>query len=234
MPKTDAEIERTREIEEEHEYRRAVVSDALPSIEGAFAVHTSKLIRDYVRSVLSPPLLKRMYDTAMGVEKFDTPTAMGNVVRVEASPVVQMATARALVQIGVPAQLGLTDGDGNVLPGVIALGPLEMDAARRESHGERYVPAEDHARLMAQHTAHDPHAPERNAQPASLRPMAERIAAGEFEVTEVDEGVGVTITESNDKAPPPLVEVMTPEKKVLANRHAKKLKLPLPYPEVSQ
>jgi hypothetical protein len=64
--------------------------------------------------------------------------------------------------------------------------------------------------------------------------MAERIAAGEFEVTEVDEGVGVTITESNDKAPPPLVEVMTPEKKVLANRHAKKLKLPLPYPEVSQ
>jgi hypothetical protein len=145
--KTDAEIERTREIEEEHEYRRAVVSDALPSIEGAFAVHTSKLIRDYVRSVLSPPLLKRMYDTAMGVEKFDTPTAMGNVVRVEASPGVQMATARALVQIGVPAQLGLTDGDGNVLPGVIALGPLEMDAARRESHGERYVPAEDHARL---------------------------------------------------------------------------------------
>lgn len=227
---------RAQEIDEEREYSRDVRGvDTLPKLDGAFATHTAKLIRDYVRSVLAPPLLARMYETAMGIQTFDTPTAAGNVVQVEASPGVQMATARALIAFGVPTQLGLTDGDGNILPGVIALGPLDMDAARQESHGERYVPAEDHARLMASHTAHDPHAPERAVMPATPRPMSERIAAGEFTVTEVDEGVGVLVAESKDiPPPPPIVETMTRERMVLANRRAKRQKLPLPYPEVSK
>lgn len=258
MP-TQEDIERViAETVAQQEARREKAADPLdtatelPSITANFVAHPAKLVREYVRSVLAPNLLLRMYKTAMGTQKFDTPTAIGRVVQVEAPPAVQMATARALVQIGIPMQLGVTDDDGRTLPGVIALGTLDLDAARQESHGDRYVSAEEHARLVAGHMAMAPSASPNGEQGhatgkdgggwvsseghatgngGKLRPMSERIAAGEFEIAEVEEGVGTVARSSEDAAPGPLPGP-TIEQKLLANRRARRASQPLPYPDL--
>lgn len=216
-----------------------LAASTLPDIGQALVQHPAKLVREWVRAVLLPPAIRRLYDTGMGIERFDTPTAVGSVLRIEAPAAVQVKALAALVSIGVPTQLGIVDSDSNVLPGVLALGPLELDAARAEAHGERYVDAATHARLVAAHQADGPLAEQPVAPVAStLRPMAERIAAGEFEVVEVDEGVGVVVPEG--KYPPEAAPVdpatlpPTTEQQMLANRRAKRAGQPLPYPEVAR
>ena len=56
--------------------------------------------------------------------------------------------------------------------------------------------------------------------PGPLRPMEERIAAGEFTVVEVDEAAEL-VAASDDVAPPPLTEPETPEQAALARHRAR-------------
>lgn len=234
---SDAAAAREQEIAEEEQYERERSgSAAVPSIAGVYVTHPAKLVREWVRSVLVPPAIKRLYDTGMGIEKFDTPTALGNIVRVEAPPAVQVKALATLVAIGVPTQLGLIDGSGGELPGVIALGPLDMDAARQDAHGDRYVSAETHARVVAQH--HNGNGATNgngNGEVPPLRPMADRVAAGEFEVHEVNEGIGVIVQQEkhDPETPPPDPRTLplTPEQRLLANRQARRRGDRIPYPE---
>jgi hypothetical protein len=214
----DAVAERTREVEEERAYDREFkTASALPSIGMPHVGYPAKLVRDWVRSVLVPHAVARLYDIGMGTEKFDTPTMAGNVVSVEAPPAVQVKALAVLTAIGVPTQMGIVDGDGNTLPGVIALGPLDLDEARQQAHGDRYVAPEVHARLQAGMLTGDPTTP-------LPPPMSERIKAGEFQMVEVDEGVGHDSRNDVDSAPGPIPAHETTEQRILRQRRERRKK----------
>jgi hypothetical protein len=223
---TDARDERQREIDEEREYeQRYRGASAYPQLGSEqFVTHTAKTVRDWVRSVLVPPAVKRMFDIGMGIEKFQQPTAAGNVVTIEAPPMVQQRALAVLISVGVPTQMGLVDNDGNTLPGVFALPGLELDAARQEAHGERYMPPEHYAAVRAAVTAGDPAASAalEDAPPATQRPMEERIEAGEFTLVEVDEGVGMNVSRDEDVAPGAIVPEETPAQLAL-RRHRERM-----------
>lgn len=223
----DARDERAREIDEEREYERAARGAAAypPIGSERITLYTAKTMRDWVRSVLLPPAIKRMFDIGMGVEKFQQPTAAGNVVTIEAPPMVQQRALAVLISVGVPTQMGLVDNDGNTLPGVFALPGLELDAARQEAHGERYVPPEQYAAVRAAITAGDPAATVRNDDEVPIgptRPMEERIEAGEFTVVEVEEGIGTSLSQDDDVAPGPIVPEETPAQLAL-RRHRERM-----------
>lgn len=203
---------RTREIAEEEASRRdRIGSRALASIVATLNPQiTARVVREYVRAVMIEPAVKRMYDIGMGVETFDVPTMAGNTVTVPASASVQVKALSALIQVGVPAQIGLVDDDGQTLPGVVALGELDMRAVQTTEHAARLGAA---ARVFGESAV---------PQDQPLTPaMSERVAAGEFEVVEVEEGHGVNAPA--DAAPPPINESeMTPEQIILARRRARK------------
>lgn len=152
----------------------AIGSAALPRIGREIAsMLNSKVIRRYVQAVLAERAIGRLYDIGMGVTTFDVPTMTGKIVRVPAAASVQVKALMGVISIGIPSHQQVVDEDGNALPGVFAMGPLELDQARRIAHGDRY---------MAQPEAIEAPPP---------RPMAERIADGEFTVVEVDETAAV-------------------------------------------
>lgn len=194
---------RAREIAEEERSRREGAE--LPSMSSAEAKAISaKMVREYVRAVALEPAIRRLFRIGMGVEKFEHVTMMGNVIEVSASASTQVKALTEIVGLGVPGQVGLVDSDGNVLPGVLALGPMQLDAARQSAHGERYIAA--------------------GASPldTALRSMEDRIADGEFETVEVEEGIGHE-TQSDDIAPPAITpHEPTLEQKFLAKRRARK------------
>jgi hypothetical protein len=208
---------RAREIAEEHESRRdRTGSENLVGMR-TFAERQqgmmARVIRDYVRAVMIEPVVRRLYDVGMGVETFEVPTEAGNVVEVPASPGVQVDALKALIQIGIPHQLGLIDDDGNTLPGAIILGELDMRSAQETVHGARMAG-------IARSLGGEPGA---HASSPPLPPMADRIAAGEFEVVEVEEGVGQDRQHAEDQPPAPLTEgPMTPEQRILAKRRARR------------
>jgi hypothetical protein len=113
---------------------------------------------------------------------------------------VQVQALKALIGTGLPAQVGLVDDDGHTMPGIFALGALDLDAARREAHGERYIAA----------------------PPESLPLMEERVARGEYEMVEVFEGVG-TVSPTEDRAPGPLPPAPeTLEQRILRERRERR------------
>jgi hypothetical protein len=214
-----AEIDaaRTREIAEEEASRRdRIGSRQLASLSSALGHQvTARVIREYVRAVMIEPVVKRIYDIGMGVETFDVPTMAGNTVTVPASASVQVKALSALIQVGVPSQIGLVDDDGQVLPGVVALGELDMRSVQTTEHAARLGAA---ARVFGAEPAERSDNPAATFSPA----MEQRVAAGEFEVVEIEEGHGV-VAASPDVAPPPVNESeMTLEQKILAKRRAKR------------
>lgn len=216
----DAIAERTREEVEERQYDREYKgADALPGLGDAHVGYPAKLVRDWVRSVLVAPAIKRLHDIGHGIQKFTVPTEAGNLVLVEAPSSVQVKALTALVGIGIPTQMGIVDGDGNLLPGVLALGPLDLDAARQQAHGERYVSPEVEARVRAGVRAltGDPTTP-------PLPPMHERVEAGEFQMVEVDEGVGHDSRNDEDVAPGSIPEHETTEQRILRQRRERRAK----------
>lgn len=233
----EAEELRRQEEAEERAYRAEVHgADGKPAIGDVKVKHTAKVVRDWVRSVLVPDAVKRMYDIGMGIQTFDTPTAAGNVVQVEAPPSVQQKALQALIQLGVPTQLGIVDEDGNSLPGVFALGALDLDAARQQAHGDRYVAPEAHARAVAtlqaglEGVVHDAVAaiPTGPTNVPPLKPMSERIADGEFTVVEVVEGVGEQQKANEDRPPGPIVEVEDARTRALARQRERMKKRTAP------
>lgn len=213
---------RAQEVNEEKQYVFESREERRERIEKVNVTRTARAMRGWVLKHLIPDAVLRMYDIGMGVQTFDTPTAMGNVVQIEAPPMVQQRALAALIGLGMPTQIGLTDDQPDRLPGVVALGPLDLDSARAQVHGDRYVSPEAHARLLA--AAHNggvvPTGPIEDA-PVPV-PMEERIANGEFQVIEVEEGVGVASHSSDDAPPGPIADMETPEKAAL-RRHRERM-----------
>lgn len=212
---------RAREIAEENESRRdrmgSTALAALGNYDGRQV--TARVIREYVRAVMIEPVVKRMYDIGMGVEQFEVPTEAGNVVSVPAPAIVQVQALKALTNIGVPTQLGLVDDDGQTLPGVIALGELDMRSVQTTEQSARLAAA---ARVFSSGESEAERSDTTASSDALTPAMSERVAAGEFEVVEVHEGHGIP-TQTIDAAPPPVDESeMTPEQKILAKRRAKR------------
>lgn len=122
-----------RDIAEQRAIAKAELG--LPPLE---KIITAAVLRDYVREYVAPQVVGRLYRVAMGAERFVVSSLIGPQI-VEAPPSVQVSAMAKLLDVAVPSQLGLTDGDGNTLPGVIALPPLDMDAARAEGPMARFA-----------------------------------------------------------------------------------------------
>ncbi len=205
MPKTDAEIEREREVEEERESRMMRVLD----IDADFRHITGNLVRDWVRANLVPDALLRLHGIGMGTIEFETPTAAGNVVLIEAPPIVQVNALKAVVAIGVPTQIGLTSGDNTELPGVIALGEMELHEAREEAHAGRH-------QRIAVVPAPSP------SDDAIVAPASSYEPPSGYEVSIVEEGVGAEGREDRDQPPGELVVNPSLAREILAKRRAQR------------
>lgn len=175
---------------------------------------SARSVREYCRAVMLEPVLRRLFDIGMGVERFETPTMAGNVVTIPAPAVVQVRALVAIRDVGVPQAIGLVDGGGGELPGVIALAPLELDEARRAAQGERYI------------APPVPIAAQDDGQPSLTPGMAARIEQGEFEIVEIDEGESANPQAMGDDSaapePPPAVDNATLEAQILARRRARR------------
>jgi hypothetical protein len=102
---------------------------------------SANVVREWARAALVPKALSRLYEIGMGITQFKVPTEAGNVVEVPASASVQRAALRDVIAVGVPSQVGIAP-EAVDLPGVLALGELELDDARAEAHaGVRSLPA---------------------------------------------------------------------------------------------
>lgn len=222
-PKTDAErlaqmeadAARAREIAEETAERYATrgsqsVATLESVIERSTAVVLAKTVREWVRSVLVPPALLRLHDIGHGLTRHEVATMVGTVM-VPPSASVQVKALTALVGAGLPSQVGLVDADDNALPGVFALGELELANAREAAHGDRAFTALGMAGVEGEVV-------EGTGIPAST---AARVERGELEVVEVEEGVGVT-RETDDRAPGPIVPHETTEQRILRERRERK------------
>ncbi len=204
----DDRVEREREEREEEDYEReAYGSLTIPDIHEPIKRVSAALVRDWVRANLVPAAVQRMHDIGHGVTKFDVPTAAGNTVRVPAPSSVQQRALAAIISIGVPQQLGLT-GEGGELPGVIALGPLELDEARREAHQGRFpLPTSGGIEVPL--------------SPASGAPIYTPPEG--HEITVVEEGIGSTGSDTRGEvAPPAPPSTPTLAQQILARRRARK------------
>lgn len=197
-------VARAREaMEEEYGARRSRGSDSLPDIRAEIArALSTKIIRQYIRAELVEPVVKRLYDIGMGIERFDMPTMAGTIVRIPAQARTQVGALKLLLDSGIP-RTNLVDEEGNRIAGVFVVGALQLDEARQLSQGDKYI-GDGEARVT------------------QLDPMAERIERGEFELVEIDETAEQAQRDDPDAAPPPIVpEPDTPEQRILRRRRAK-------------
>jgi hypothetical protein len=226
-----AEMDAARARELAEETQQQVESDPVYQTSFEAMVHEpyerlpAKVIREFVRGHLVLPVLRRMYGIGMGTVKFEVPTMVGTVVQVAAPASVQRQALKDLLALGLPPQASPHDSGDDAHPGVLALGELELDEARRAAHGERYITPglREIAAGMAGAEADitptgDPAAP----PPA---PMSERVARGEFEIVEVEDGEGVAAHDDRrgtgaDRPAEPAVPPLRLEDMILAKRRA--------------
>ena len=71
------------------------------------ATRTPRWVREYVREHMLPNIVQRLYEIGMGTTRFEQATMVGKVVKVPASPAVQVRALDSLKLLGVPQQLGL-------------------------------------------------------------------------------------------------------------------------------
>lgn len=88
-----------------------------------------------------PPILNRIYDTAMGIAQFEqlSPESPTGVLEIEAPPSVQATMMKTLVDIALPNNVKHLD-ERAPLQGVVVLGPLGMRNARIAAERERLSP----------------------------------------------------------------------------------------------
>lgn len=175
---------------------------------------TARLAREYIRATLLEPMIGRVFEIGMGITTFEV-IAPGRGkkaarrVRVEAPAAVQVQALLGLTALGVPTQLGLVDDDGNTLPGVVALGELDLVAAQETALGGRFTAV---AQALGNGNG--------NGNGAAPEPAPES-----FEVVEVDEVDAATARMVGDVAPPPIKpNGLTPEQVILARRRAARRK----------
>lgn len=207
----DATLEREREIAEEEAYEREVYgSGSVPDITVPLKRVSAAIVRDWTRAALVPAALKRLYDIGMGVTRFEVPTMAGNVVKIPAPASVQARALQAVIGVGVPQSVGLT-GEGEQLPGVIAVGEWELEEHRIEAHsGVRSLPA-------AVSTGGIEVPPEPPAQEPYVAPEG-------HEVVEIVESATAGDVLSTEDAPPAHEPIAAPvrdlAKTILARRRA--------------
>jgi hypothetical protein len=159
---SEREDERPDEVPEEGVAEGAPAeTGAIAGIETPIVKVSAQVVRDWVRAMMVPPALKRMYEIGMGVTKFEVPTMAGNVVQVGAPASVQQKALAAVIALGVPPQVGIADGSEDETPGVLAVGEWELQDAREAVHSSRaalppgVVPAEPEPSEPANEPASD-------------------------------------------------------------------------------
>lgn len=197
-----------REDEGPDEVPKEGASDAIAGIETPVVKVSAQVVRDWVRAVMVPPALKRMYEIGMGVTKFEVPTMAGNVVQVGAPASVQQKALAAVIALGVPPQVGIADGSEDETPGVLAVGEWELQDAREAVHGSR--------------AALPPGVVSSGSEPSEPAPAAEEPTAGE-PAYQPPEGHGVVeVIERGDgtseivNAPPEARPARAPDTALLA------------------
>ena len=176
-----------------------------------------KIVRKWCLSELVPEAILRMRDMGMGDLTFATPTQAGNVVQVEAPAAVQRSALHDLIAIGLPTQLGIVTDDGFTLPGVIALGQFDMEAAQELAHGPRFAAAG-----IGPAIGGGLHESDRIGEALPPKASGGYELPPDHEMIVVDEGIGTTATTSEDRPPAPLPATTTPEQVVLA-RHRERM-----------
>jgi hypothetical protein len=166
---------------------------------------SANVVREWVRAHLIPTALERLYDIGMGEPLFQHPRAFGLMIPAEAH--VQQKALQAVIAIGVPPQVGLTSDAGEA-PGVIALGPLDLDEARAEVHAQHAIPARTGGVEV-------PAVPE-EAAPVYIAPEG-------HEVIEVAEGMDTSGSDERGTVPnPPEVPTRTKAQEILERRRARR------------
>lgn len=96
----------------------AEAEQELPPAEGP--APTPRYLREFVRKQFSNSMLQRLYDIATGDAQFSVAVAVPGmkdhpphveVVEVEAPAMVQMLAAKGLIDVAIPKQMGLVDGE---------------------------------------------------------------------------------------------------------------------------
>lgn len=178
----------------------------------------AELVRAYVRSVMLPDTVKRLFEIGMGRTQFTGVTMFGDFFEMEAPAHVQVAALKAINEIGVPAKLGTGDAVPT-LPGVFALPESDLEDARGILAKGQYMGSNANKRLPRQalNTVLDAGTEPRGVK---LSDDVERaIEAGDMEVIEVEDGDEVV--PSDDRDPPPVrpaSQRLTPEQLILARR----------------
>lgn len=224
MSDDDAEEQRVREVVEERASRRERLVESKRSLadylgKKVSAAYTPKVVRNWVLGELTEPSIIREYEIGHGITTFATPTAMGNIVQVEAPPVVQRAALQHIISLGLPTQVGLVDDEGNQLPGVIALGAYDMEAAQELAHGPRFAAHGGIAGAIEGAL----HEGDRVADVLPPSSGSQYELPAEHELVMVEEGIGSVTQTSEDRPPEPVSEEPTPEQVVLA-RHRERMK----------
>lgn len=113
----------------------------LPALHDPASSVSAGIIRRFVRTFMSPALLARMYDTAMGIAEFEQicPDSSTGTVELEAPPSVQANMMKTLMDIALPTNIKLAD-ERTVLQGVVVLPPLGMRNARIAAEQQRLAP----------------------------------------------------------------------------------------------
>lgn len=180
----------------------------LRSLGAPMDVVKAAVVRDFVRSMMLPDAIARLYNIGMGFETFTVPIAVPGMkdhpphvkmVDVEAEARVQVGALGKLLDIGLPRQVGLVDGSDKELPGVFTLGPMQLEEARE----------------IASHGTFMGRQPSGNDAPVS-EIMKARADAGEFEIVEVEEGE--TVVASADQPEPVVTQPPRLEQEILARR----------------
>ncbi len=202
----------------------------LTALTDAFTVHGARVIRDWVRSVLVPEALLRLYKIGMGVEKFKIPTEKG-LIDVPAFASVQVEALSKVVDVGVPRQLGLVDNTGEDLPGVMLLGPLDLEEAQRANRqqlrlvagnghpsngGASVSPADPDSAVFSRDTGD-------SADHGDVI-LSPSVRAGGYEIVEVpqDAMAAPDGQKPGELPPPPVERKPTLAQEILARRRAAK------------
>jgi hypothetical protein len=196
----------------------AVTAEEIRSFRGVAEVIGARVVRDWVRAQLIPSALTRLYNIGMGTEKFTIATERG-LIDVPAFASVQVEALSKLVDLGVPRQLGLVDSDGEDLPGVIALGVLELDEVQRDQHSERFPQLKRLGEGDGVEVAADGES-QTGISATSDVMLSPSVRSGGYEIVEVpQEAMAAKDGEKpGEIPPPPLSTEPTLAQKILAKR----------------
>ncbi|MGH3428503.1 MAG: hypothetical protein ACRDQZ_13200 [Mycobacteriales bacterium] len=209
------------EAEQRREAQRRIEADAAKRFREVYGTIGARAVRDYVRSVLIPPAIIRLYHIGMGIEQFDVPTGFGNVIHVPAFASVQVDALSKLIDLGVPRQLGLIDSTGDELPGVMALGTLDLEEVQAQQ-GQRFLAAGNGhpSNGGAQVSPADPSRPEIHENGDVM--LSPSVRHGDYEIVEVEQDAMAPRDgeRPGEIPPPPVKPELTLAQDILARRRA--------------